>query len=592
MSQQIPLPDTTGLTEPERKLVLDAHAGRPCDLGGQTVSASVLRDVIAEARVGWSIGAQTLRLVNAGVFGSLNLDGMSSAKRLQFDNVVFRADSGAEPSFTDHAQMTTFNAPAATDRDEPLNTTPVISAVDADLTAFSLRECRLLGSFTADGLSLREELIFKACQIIGWFQLEAVRATGGVCIYRCEVLADVTAAPVDDTTFTPTVSERAALAALNARGMIAGAGLLLDGTIVRGAVDLREVKLASGLSAIALSASEPPIANNDNGDEQSAAVLLTAAEITGSTDFSRSQLTGTLDLASAHIDGALLVSEARIEPEGDGDAPAIRATSAVIARGMSMADAQISGSIVANSAVIDGPLTFERSVIGSDNRGCSIDLSGSECRAALTMTKCKCVGVVRLDDLSVGQSATFQTSRFFGEQTALTIRGATISKDMCLDRCFLFGALDLGACHIGRSALLRGVTLKVDEGICCSFVGTEIKRNCDLTQQSKLQGGCDFSQANIGGRLDLSSAHIISSAIASRSNLQSNSLNDLDTPSPSSRHGTDTQPASPDDRIAIACVQAKASSIHFGNTAETRPRGIVDLRGLSVRRFDDATAAW
>ncbi len=72
------------LNEAERFLVLAVGRGEPADLKRHTVRASVVRDLILEARQGWTVREAGIRIQKAIIDGCLDLEGCEIEKPLLF----------------------------------------------------------------------------------------------------------------------------------------------------------------------------------------------------------------------------------------------------------------------------------------------------------------------------------------------------------------------------------------------------------------------------------------------------------------------------------------------------------------------------
>jgi hypothetical protein len=70
------------LNEAERFLVLAASRGEPADLKRHTIRASVLRDLIVEARPAWTVREAGIRIQKAIIDGGLDLEACTILKPL------------------------------------------------------------------------------------------------------------------------------------------------------------------------------------------------------------------------------------------------------------------------------------------------------------------------------------------------------------------------------------------------------------------------------------------------------------------------------------------------------------------------------
>lgn len=584
MSEPISLPETSDLTDAERRMVLDVLHDRPCDLAGQSISAEVLVDLLRGARKGVAVTGRLFRLVNAVVHGSVRLDGVTLRHKVVFDRVSFQPRSSASgpvvpgsaaigPPIEGASQFD--HLPGVPERrGEPVAT--ALSFVDADILGLAFRECRLDGRVLADGISVGGDLVFDQTTLSSGISLEAASVGGGLCLRSVRIVRDVT-----DGGLTVSRMRGGGGAAVSARGLTVASGVLLDDTSVEGEFDLRDSDLKQGVSAVRLRV------HGGTGLSQETAINLGNARVAGMLDLSAAHLSGNWVLGSADVTGDVVADSLII----DGDDHGIKARAVRIGGRMSLRDAHVGGIVDLSHGECVRDLNIVHAVVGGG--GIAIDLTAGRVGGELSITRSKCVGEVRMNHAVVTRDLRLSMTRIYGGRLSLTAECASVGTDVDFSNAFMFGVVRLADLRVGRSLIFSAASLKVDAEEALNAASCQVARDVLLDDGFQASGGVVLQNAVIGGHCLLGRSEIVSAMLARQGRPRPGGPSTLLSDEGGlGRSKSANAPQADADRIALGLSGARVGTLEFGEEVEHRPRGIVDLSHASVTELVDPQASW
>lgn len=562
MSEQIFIKTAGPVGDPLQRLADGLAASGRCDLGYAEIDAARLGEVLVTlSRDGGSRGRR-YHIARAIVQGALDLNGAQIASQVSFEDVEFRgaARGGGDGRIA-------------------------MSLIDADLGGLGMRACRVGGDLVAEGASIAGDLVLDRVRIAGVVVVEAARIGGGLCLRGCHVR-------------TGSEGERAApraaaeTAAVLARGLFVGSGVLLDELDAGGRVDFRDARFTQGVSGVRIT-----VAGQDPSEP---ALDLRHASVGSALDLSQATVRGRLALDQAHVAGALKIDSVMCVDEGAGlDGKGLH-----LHGGLDAHDATISGPVDLSGLTAGRSVRFVRAAIGEGGNaeGMALNLTAARLGEQLHVTQSKCVGAMLFDEATVARDVSLARTRLFGGEVAVSASHITAGGDVDLAGAFVFGRVCLADAVVGRDLALSGASIKVEAAEAVSAPRVRVARDALFNDGLRSTGGLILEQAQIGGVCDFSGARI-ASAFVSRNGQSGQSgrkgrhavTAGAFAPVAGAREaasGSRRASACDPETCAIGLGDATAGVLKFGLREDERACGIVDLTQMAVTRLVDDATAW
>lgn len=442
--------DIDGLSPPEQALVEAMARGEIADLRRQPIRASVLRDLILEARPGWVLPPAGLRMTRAIVQGCLDLDGCSIAKPMQIRHSRFEGTDGQ-----------------------------ALIIRDTRMKRLGIHSSTIEGAIIGDRLDVESGLFLGGGRITGLVQMRGASVAGALVLEGNEFGDGKTA--------------------------LLAAGLRLSGPLI-----LRKAQ-AAGLIALPRAAIGAGIYAEDAIITAEATALeCDSARIEGDILLDGARLKGALRLSAARIGGRVAANRAEISVAPGGDA--VTADGLDLGQSLELADARLVGALRLEGAYIAKEFSAERLDIegGSTAIGADIIRIGGN----WDLARARLVGLVSMPGIDVNGQLRLTEARLYGTDIALRGDGARIRGGCFMSRALVFGLVRFPAAEIGNQLRLRGAALKVDFGPALIASGTSFGRDVELGGDFQSVGAIVLDQASIDGTLDLRGSRIASAAVA------------------------------------------------------------------------------
>ena len=431
------LPDLDNLTDAERFVVAAVLRGEKADAKRHEIRASVLRDLVVEARDGWMVPPVGVRITRAVIKGTLDLEGVIAVK----------------PLLLWHSRI------------EGTDGTAVILR-DARLKRLGIHSSTTLGGIVADRVQIESGLFLGGGNITGPLQIRGGDVTGALAIEGTEIGDGKVALLAAGLRLTgPLILRRCFAKGLlsfpraNLGGVYAeGATVTAEGTAIdgesaelRGDFLLAEAKLTGcfkvpaarirgRLSADKLSIAATPDAVLGNGLDVEQGVSLDGAK-----------LTGTLWLEGAVIGKEFSAADIDIE----GATTAIGADVVRIGGNCDIARARLVGMVSLPGADINGQLRLtEARLYGAE---IAIRADGARIRGGCFLSRALIFGLVRFPAADVGNQFRLRgASLKVDKGRALLASGTTFGRDVELSGCQVTGAIVLDQASVRGSVDLKG----------------------------------------------------------------------------------------------------------------------------------------
>lgn len=270
------------LTEAERLLLALVAAGGLAEMKRQQIRASVLRDLILEARPGWTVPHAGIRLSRVIIDGCLDLEGCTLSKPLLVWHSRFQGggDRGA------------------------------ILLRDARLKRLGIHSSTVEGAIVADRAQVESGIFLGGGLVRGALQIRGADITGALAVEGTEIG--------------------------DGKAAILAAGLKLSGPLI-----LRRARIA-GEVALPRAQLEAGIYGEDAAiTHDGAALNLESARIAGDVLLERASITGAIKMSNARIGGRIAGDGLTVTARPD----AVLAGGLNVAQGLSLAGAKITGSV-------------------------------------------------------------------------------------------------------------------------------------------------------------------------------------------------------------------------------------------------------
>lgn len=539
MSSAPQLPVLDDLSEAERFLVQSTVRGEPADLRRHTVRAGVIRDLLLEARTGWTLPAAGLRVHKAIIEGGLDLEGCSLGKPflLWHSRIQGGGDRGA------------------------------ILVRDAKLKRLGIHSCTVEGSIIADRVQVESGIFLGGGQIRGVLQIRGAEVNGALAVEGSEIG--------------------------NGRTAILAAGLRLSGPLIvrrakiKGELSFPRAHLTSGLYGEDAVISCEGVAVNGE-----------SARLSGDLLFDRANITGALRLANARIGGKLAAENVIVA----ASPAAIDAANLNVENGVSMSGARIAGSVTLEGAEIGKVFRAEsieiwggETAIAADviRIGGNWDLARAKIYGLVSCPGAEIAGHMRLKDARIqagalalrGDSARVRGGCFFSRAK---VTGLVRFPSATIGNQFRMRGASLKV-ERGAALLASGATFERDVELSDGFEST----GAVVLDQVKVHGICDLKGSHVVSSTLARGPEGASSAVPETAPQatpaeQSDASNDDAPPKNSPSEGT----AERYDDLALSFVDADIEALEMPMLAQERPRGLVDLSRARVGSYLDFAAAW
>jgi hypothetical protein len=598
-------------TEAEARLIAFARQGRRAHMDGAVVRASVLRALAIGARPDWPVQPVGLRVYNAVIDGRFDLEGCT----IPFPVLFFQCRFAIEPGEARSA----------------------ILIRDARLPRLGLYECAIEGGVLANRARIETGIFMRGAKVTGRMEMRGIELGGALTMEeatfedpRSAIMLDaariggplilrgstvrgevrLTGARIGGGILLEEASFTHSGPAFIADGIAADGPLVLSKTVITGGLQLRGAQLR-GVHADDLSVSGERTALNAQD-----------ARVTAGWTMQRAKAKGAILLEGLRLTGNLVLDQAQVEGSGE---TALSADGADVSGWCSLAQGRFKGAVrlagatVADRVLLDGAdidaryyaLLAEglRAGHGLTLRGAklagTLNLMGAEIGHALTahditiegrgraieadviriggnwmMRGAKLNGSVRLPGATIDGQLALTGSEIAGDVLAIRADGARIRGGWFMGRSKVKGIVRFPSAEIGNQVRFRGSHFSVRQGPAVFANGTTISRDLMLDSGFRADGAVVLHQLVVNGTVDLRGSTIRSAVIA--------------------REGTglvkrddeDDELSEPYDELSLSLVDARLDRLEMPETAECRPRGIVDFSRLQVGAYVDHAAAW
>lgn len=502
----------TELTAAERALVDATLAGQEADCKRRHVRAGVLRDLLLEARPGWTLPPAGLRIHRAIVEGTLDLEGVTLAKPFIVRHSRFEGKDGL-----------------------------ALVLRDARVRRIGLHSCTLDGGVNADRVEVESGLFLGGGSLKGSIQIRGASITGAFSLEGNEVGDGTNALLAAGITVTgPMILRRmkAAGAVLAPRARI-GAGVYCEDASVAVAAgpafDLESASVggdvllerASFTGPVRLDAARIDGRLAGNGVAiagQPHALMASGAGIGRGLSLREARLGGTLVLEGADV-GKALDGEAI---EIDGATSAILADVVRIGGNCNLARARLVGELSMPGAEIAGQLRLtEAKLYGAEG---AIRADGSRIRGGVFMSRALVFGTMRFPACEIGNQFRLRGANLKTDHGAVLLASGTrFNRDVelghgmqtvgaiVLDQAEIRGALDLAGGRLVSAAVARAGVVPAKAAAdplsqshderALSLVDARAGRvQMPVTEADRPRGIVDLSRACVGSYADAAAA--------------------------------------------------------------------------------------
>lgn len=514
LQAEIPVDATkmSGHTISERDLVRAISDGEVVDIGGAGISADMLRRLLMGQVAECRITPFGVRIRNAEIIGSLDLEGADIPFPLALNRVIM-SEVGQKGS---------------------------IVARDASIRRLSVSNSKLAGGIIADRASFPGGMMIAGGRVGGPLLVRGAEIGGALSIEGGH-LGD-------------------GKVALLAAGAKVSGPLVLRRAICHGEVRLQRSQLAAGLRADELRVVDEGAGIHCDAARINGDVLLTGAEIAGPVHFENTTIGGglaapklmitapgaglngagleigqSLDLTGAKIAGPLnlegaIIAKRFLAPELDVEGGEIAIAADIIRVGgnWEMPRARLVGQLRCPGARIGGQLRCTGLKIFGGELALRAD--GVDIHGGVFFSRAVIVGGVRFPAADVRNQFRFSGATIkVSEGAALMVSGATLRRDaelnagfqtiggVILDQAQIHGNCDLTSSHIKSAAIVRTANGPIGpvstttapvsrpslDDIAISLVDTNIDR-LEMPSQTdqRPRGIVDLSRARIGAYVD------------------------------------------------------------------------------------------
>ncbi len=447
--------------EAEARLQQAVTAGEVADLGGATVRAEFLRALMFGGDRDLEIPPFGVRICNATISGTLNLDGCIIAVPLVLTDVRITA---------------------------PVNE-PAMTLRDAHIRRIAMHALSATGAVLADRAVVENGLVAEVSSIEGRVSLAGCRIGHTLSLLDCQL---------GDEQY-----------ALVAAGLRVDGSLAMRGSTLAGAALLPRIHVEAGFYAERLAVSITPASGTDAAhrlavDLESSSVggdlLLGGARITGSVRMENVRVGGRIEAIACNIDatgGAWSLGGMSVRHSFCIDEAHIKGV-------LEMAGADVAKLVYANRVRIEGG---ETSILAD-----LLSVGGN-----IEMTDATLVGQLRCPGADIRGQLRLTGTKIYGSELAIRGDGSRVKGGCFFSRAQIIGVIRFPASHFGNQFRLRGASIKVDHGPALLASGSHFARDVELNGGFETIGAIVLDQTTIAGTCDLTASRIKSAAIARQS---------------------------------------------------------------------------
>jgi len=513
------------LNEAERFLVLAAGRGEPADLKRHTVRAAVVRDLILEARQGWTVREAGIRIQKAIIDGCLDLEGCTIEKPLLFwhSRLQGGGDRGA------------------------------LLLRDAKLKRLGIHSCTIEGSIIADRSEIENGIFLGGGLVKGLVQIRGADVGGALAIEGTEI-GD-------------------GKSALLAAGIRLTGPLILRRAQVKGEVAFPRGELGAGIYGEDAVISREGVAINGE-----------SARVTGDLLFDRANVTGSIKLNNARVGGQISADGLVVAATPN----AIVASGINVAQGINLSNARIAGSVWLEGADVGKVFRAEGAEIwgGETAIGADVIRIGGNWNLARSklVGQLVCPGAEINGQLRLTEARLFGTD-IAVRADGVRIRGGCFLSRATVLGVLRFPAAEIGNQFRLRGATLRvdrGAALLASGSTFNRDV--ELNQGLQATgalifDQARIRGACDLSGSRIVS-VALSPESRTAPAAPGAQEDTNDRLNDIALSLVDAKIGRLELPAKAEERPLGIVDLSRASVGSFTDYAATWPPG-PGLRGRS-----------
>lgn len=549
------------LTDAERAMIAQIARGRRARMEGASVRARVIRDLATEINEDWSVRPVGVRIYDAKIVGTLDLEGCTVAKPLLFF-------------------FCTFGTPG--DEREPLQFR------DARLRRLGLYECQIHGGIKADRLQVESAIFMRGSRVHGRTRFRGAEIGGSLTMEDAQFTDDGTALVLDGAEIGGPWLMRCAkvMGEVRFTGAHIRGGLLVeaaqfvaqetaivgDGAVIDGPWVLRRAKIEGRMQVRGLTV-KGLVGDDANLRAKDPALVADGARIDGE-----------LSLRNAKIDGGVAISNASIAGRLNAEAAQIKARQHAFTAG----GLNVRYGVRMIDTVLEGTLRIDGAEIGKAFAAAGLTIKAG--RTALTadviriggnwdLRRARITGGTSFPGATVDGQLVLTDSVIAGANEAVRADGFRIRGGFFMSRARLTGIVRFPSSDIGNQVRFQETSIQVARGPAIFASGTRMRRDFILSDGFRSSGGIVLDHATINGTLTVSGSKIASAACARGR-----------TENPAERG--DRQDLGHFDKHAISLVDARLDRLQMPAREDDRPIGIVDLSRAVVGSFEDYAAAW
>jgi hypothetical protein len=311
-------------------------------------------------------------------------------------------------------------------------------------------------------------------------------------------------------------------------------------------------------------------------------LALRDAQIPDGMDLGNSR-TRTIDLSGSCIGGSQMPSDSGEQApfhadkmRVDGDLLLNKAT---ISGGCAIAYTRINGQFSANKATFENAAGNAISAEGCNCVGFSLD--GATVTGTCDISGARIKGDFAVSGSNFNCPEGTAISAFSAHIAAWFMRPLRVGATVQPTR--VHGMINLTHAHIVHDLELQGAQLRAGYHLAIAARGIVVKGSVFIESGTRIDGGVYLGSAQIKGRLRLNKCLITSATLARNRN---------DDPLPSVPTAAGNPDSSKWTWHALDLSETVIGHLVMPDTAETRPRGIIDLSRARVGTFTDFKAAW
>lgn len=457
MQERVQAAREQDLTATERGMIATVLEGREADLGGDSVRAAVVADLLLGRLPTSALGAQGVRLCNGGLRGCLTLsDGRLPFPLMLRDIAVLDCLGGVALDFTR------------------------CRVVDIVLERMTVSGADETGrSVAAAGLHASGSLEVRDCHFAGAVQLDRARVDGDL------VLAG--------SRFGDGSSGFEA-AHLRSGGCLDISGCTISGRTAIAGADVSQSLIAHGAS-IAVGAG-------------AVALDLDGARIGRDVNLENTRIDGSVIAADFRVTGRLGAHKLAVTAVGGG----VLTSGLIVGGDVEFDEAEIKGRVCLDGASIGGGLSMQRCLV--DGGDVALSANGLAVVRDWLMTGSKLIGQVRCPRANIGGDMRLARVRVFGSEAAVTAPDAEIGGALDFGRATVVGLIALERAAVVGGTSFDAATIKVERGSAIDARSARLSGGVRFGGGMQTIGAVRFDDSVVHGGLTFAGAHLKSVAIA------------------------------------------------------------------------------